>query len=152
LVGVRVLLAVPLLKRLGVVEPIVGAEVDDPGPGGQQMRGDRGRDPVRQAAKHAIGPRRDRHGVHIFQPQIQPPGERRMDRRHMRRSSCRLVSVVISTSGCRSSSLMSSRAVYPVAPKMATRVMVFQAIQAVNQADNATPAQYTGAQRVAKWG
>ena len=77
-------LAVPFLIRGGVVETIIGAEVDQLRPGAQEMRSDRSRDAVRQTTEDAIGPRGDGDRPHILQPQIEPAGERRMDRSDMR--------------------------------------------------------------------
>ena len=80
-------------------------------PAAKQVRGDGRRDPVRQTTEDAIGPRRDGDRPHVVQPQVEPAGQRGWTEATCGLPSWRLVSVVISTSGCRKSSLMSSRAV-----------------------------------------
>ena len=77
--GVGVLLAVPLGEDFGIVEAIVGAEVDDPRAGGQQVRNHGAAGAVRQAAKGTLRPRGDLRRREVFQSQVQSIGERRMD-------------------------------------------------------------------------
>ena len=62
-------------------------------------------------------------GVERLAPQVDPPEQRRVQLGDGRRPSCRDVTASISAPGCRSRILMSSTAVYPDPPRMATLVM-----------------------------
>ena len=72
-------LAVPLGEDFRIVEAIIGAEVDDPRAGGQQVRNHGAAGPMRQATEDALGPGGDFRGSEVFQTQIQPIGERGVD-------------------------------------------------------------------------
>src|SRR5690606_35027810 len=72
--GIGMLVVVPLFVGGGVVQAIVGTEVDH-SHARLEQRGNRlGRRSVRQAAEDAIAPLGERGGVQVFQRQVQTLG------------------------------------------------------------------------------
>ena len=78
------LVLVPLAIGRRVVQAVVGREVDHAHAAGQQLLGRLGRGGVRQAEEGTVAALGDRVGAEVFQRQIEPAGERRMDRRDVR--------------------------------------------------------------------
>ena len=82
--GVGMLMAIPFEVGGGIVEPVVGAEIDDLGPRGHHSRQDLRARAVRQAAEHALGPRADFLRREILERQVEAAHEARVDARNRR--------------------------------------------------------------------
>ena len=77
-------MAIPFQVSRRVVEPVVGAEIDDSGAGRQHLRQDLGAGAVRQAAEHAVGPPAHLLRREILQRQVEATHEARMHARDRR--------------------------------------------------------------------
>ena len=83
-IGVDVFLSVPVGVGLGTVEAIIGAQVDNPHAGVEQL-GNQGRGhAVRQATECHVGPGGDLAGLQVAHAQIEPTGQLRVDASHVR--------------------------------------------------------------------
>ncbi len=111
--------AVVRLPRLGIAQPVVGAEVDDLHVR-RQLRGDRGRLAVRQGEEDQVG---------AGQAARVGGGEGQLEVDQMRVDGATgvpawewAVAAAISNSGCPASRRSSSPPAYPLAPATATRI------------------------------
>ncbi len=83
--GIGMLVLVPLAIGRGVVQAVVGAEKSiTRTPRGQQRLGRFGRRRVRQAKKRTVAALGNRLGPEVFQAQIEPARQRRMNRADVR--------------------------------------------------------------------
>ena len=78
------LLAVPLGVHIGIGQPIVGAEVDDPLTGLQQLAYGGGGSAVRQTAEHALAAGRHLSWFQVLQTHIQASRQLWVHGRHVR--------------------------------------------------------------------
>jgi hypothetical protein len=77
--GIRVFVVVPLLVNGGVVQPVVGAEVDDSRARGEEVFDDLGAGRMGEAAEDAVGSLGEFCGIEVFQPQVESTAQGRMN-------------------------------------------------------------------------
>src|SRR5688572_3899472 len=72
-------MVVPLLVNGRVVQPVVGAEVDDSRAGGEKVLDHLRARRVWQATEDAVGSLGERRGIKVFEPEVESTSQRRVN-------------------------------------------------------------------------